>query len=119
MSASGQWDMLLLQPGPGWAGPGRAGADMDPGMGSWGLRSPASDHGNALDYTKDEDTSIVRSEMKEESVKGYTRLRTKLVLFTTQERGGGKERVKNLHARPPNPGIKTFGAGPQKLHVQT
>ncbi|XP_052128772.1 hepatocyte nuclear factor 4-gamma [Frankliniella occidentalis] len=30
--------------------------DMDPGMGYLGLRSPGSDHGNALDYTKDEDT---------------------------------------------------------------
>ncbi|KAK3929907.1 Ribosome maturation factor RimP [Frankliniella fusca] len=39
---------------------------------------------------------IVRSEMKVWTVKGYTRLRTILVLFTTQERGGGKERVKRM-----------------------
>ncbi|KAK3915143.1 Prominin-1-A [Frankliniella fusca] len=41
---------------------------------------------------------IVRSEMKVWTVKGYTRLRTILVLFTTQERGGGKERVLQLEA---------------------
>ncbi|KAK3920995.1 Protein STRICTOSIDINE SYNTHASE-LIKE 5 [Frankliniella fusca] len=43
---------------------------------------------------KGDRSGIVRSEMKVWTVKGYTRLRTILVLFTTQERGGGKERVK-------------------------